>query len=251
MDSLIGESIYSYLSRLQNYIPAFPSSRLNYIKDMNLISHLYFSCLFVCFSGHPVLPQATKSVHISVIRVPVFKMHFSALRSQKLYSEGSTTTTGIAGIGVFESEAPVVQAILPVHLHPEEVELMRFIHDAGYPGDLEMVVVDPRLVETQYIGHTGTTAPFHSYPEFLGMIKTIGGHQATNFGYCSFSERNGSCLHGFHTTKLIKVLIGKRPPVFEERKLTDHYQLAGCRTLAGKMPQSAYFCIKSKSSLWT
>ena len=62
MDSLIGESIYFYLSKLQKNIPAFPSSRLIYITDINHISHLYYSCLLVFFSGHPVLPKAMPSV---------------------------------------------------------------------------------------------------------------------------------------------------------------------------------------------
>jgi hypothetical protein len=155
---------------------------------------------------------------------------------QILYGERRTAAAGIAGIGVLESKAPVVQAILPVDLHAQKIEFMGFIHDTGHTGDLEMVVIGTGLVETQYIGHTGTAAPLHSYPEFLGMIKTIGGHQATNFGYCSFCERYGCSLNGFHTSKLIKVLTRKRPAIFEERKLTDHYQFPQIQPVAGKMP---------------
>ena len=83
-------------------LPVFPAKfypagiiRVNPCDPWPAFLYLYFSCTFVPIRG-----------------------------LIKLYGERGAATTGGAGIGIFEGEAPVIEAILPVYQHAMQIEFM-------------------------------------------------------------------------------------------------------------------------------
>ena len=53
------------------------------------------------------------------------------LKNDRSNREAGPTSASSTCVGILEREAPVAQAILPVNLHTQQVDLVRFIHDAG------------------------------------------------------------------------------------------------------------------------
>ncbi len=104
----------------------------------------------------------------------------------RLYSEACPASTGIARIGVFEGEPTVIESVLPIDLHSDQVYLVGLIHDTGNTFNTEMTVVIFRMIEPEDIGHAGTTTALHSDPELLCGVKPFRDHEFSHLRDSAF-----------------------------------------------------------------
>lgn len=68
-----------------------------------------------------------------------------------LGGKGSATATGVGGIGVVEGKTTVVEAILEVDFHADQVDTVRLVHEYADAVGLKFLVVGFLGVKTQNI----------------------------------------------------------------------------------------------------
>ena len=86
-------------------------------------------------------------------------------RENVLGRKARPAATGLRGVGVFESKAARIQAIVVVNRRPHEVQTMPLVHVDGDSLDLKLAVLVSLFVETEDIAHPRTTAALHAHAE--------------------------------------------------------------------------------------
>ncbi len=109
-----------------------------------------------------------------------------------LYREGRATAAGLARIGIGESKASGIQAIVPVDLHAHEINAMSPVHDKADTVFFIHLIIRCFIVEAQHITEAGTSPALHAHAQIFLLIEPVFIHQSFNFIHRIFRKTHRS-----------------------------------------------------------
>jgi hypothetical protein len=88
-----------------------------------------------------------------------------------LHGKTGAASAGLAGIGVTERKAPIIEPVMPIDLHTQQVDLVGLLHYARDTFDIEQLITLGGSIKAQYISHTGTSSTLNTDAQALGLVK--------------------------------------------------------------------------------
>ena len=98
-----------------------------------------------------------------------------------LNRERGTATAGFAGIWICESEAPGIQAAMPVDLHSHQIDAMGFIHNKIESVCFIGFVAGVFFIKAEHITQAGASATLDSNSQEFAIVKAFFRHQPVQF----------------------------------------------------------------------
>jgi hypothetical protein len=97
--------------------------------------------------------------------------------SRRSYGKTGPTSASLAGIGIAKCKASVIESVMPIDLHTQQIDLVGFFHYTRDALDIEQLIAFRRRIKAQHIGHTGTSSALYTNSQALGLIKIRGLHK--------------------------------------------------------------------------